>query len=1143
MADKIKMRRGELPDLPTLDDGEIGLAMDVGSLYIGNPDGDGNILVNPVKEHPDGYSLDGYLVPAVDNLHGLGTLSLRWKNITVGPGSVHLRSLAGEIGSTEHNWTISIGDGGNLNISSEGFNSISLIQGGGTAMPDGSAAAPTYSFASDTDTGIYLSGTNELSISTAGTKKVTVDASGNLDVSSGIKVGTTTSTSAGFIRWNGTNFEGRTSSAWIRLDVGGSDKQVQFNDNGNINGDSQLTWNNSTKAFTVGSSAKLLSPGGATNSFKAGASPSINTGATSSIAIGTSSVIGTDASYSIAIGTNLDIPGFTQYVTTMGYNSAVSNTGAHRSIAVGYNTWCGGADSVSIGSGTNITNGSHRSIAIGGSSVTVSAPDCIVMGDGSSVTTSSAYSSVAIGDAAQVSSTYSVAIGPNCRVLTSANAAVTLGYNAYVNQGSTGGVAIGTGSIAGFGSTGAVAVGNSATTGTSSSYAIAIGDTAFVDNSSNSSIALGHGASATNSLAVAVGGFSSVSGSRSIALGYTTSASGTGTICIGQFGVASNSGIGIGQNVNVSHSNSVAIGNGATTTAAAQCMIGSSGTPLNFVVPFGSVGIGTNNPLDSLHVFGGNIRISNSANPGIDFDATAGSDWNIGVFNNNNWRVRNSTLSFNPFVIQPAAAVYSLQIAAAGVGIGTGSPQSVLHVEGDGYFVDKIGIGTVPSHALHIEQANVSSATTLLVDNPDGSIGSAATVTLQTAGSQKGWLGGTQQDGIVLAAAESGIGKIKFWTYDSPDWSERMTISNAGDVGIGQEPIAGSKLSLPQEADDATPTLSFGDGDTGFYETLDDFLRIAIAGTAEWGISNTFGIYGLLSNAPAILNESSSATNPTLCPSAGDLDTGIGRSGTNALSLITGGVEAMRIDSSQNTTVNGIVLLEEQVSPPSSGTSGYGKIFTDASTGNIHEVNENGSERSLVGSTSTSHRHDATSGTSFGFEIYYFPTALGSYETVNSSNMVADTMIMQPFVSGEIVRQIDQIAIYTGSTTAGGLIVVGIYDTISETDIYPNNLVFQSGEFDVSSGTGWKTTSVSQRLEPGKVYWTCWHSNQSIVSCMVPLYYSCQAILGWSGGNANSGFRVNQTYSATLPSSFPGGTSTLIATSYVPTCLFRYAGY
>jgi len=47
--------------------------------------------------------------------------------------------------------------------------------------------------------------------------------------------------------------------------------------------------------------------------------------------------------------------------------------------------------------------------------------------------------------------------------------------------------------------------------------------------------------------------------------------------------------------------------------------------------------------------------------------------------------------------------------------------------------------------------------------------------------------------------------------------------------------------------------------------------------------------------APAIVDEAASATNPTLMPDKSDLDTGLGHAAADALSLVAGGVEGMRL--------------------------------------------------------------------------------------------------------------------------------------------------------------------------------------------------------------------------------------------------------
>ncbi len=101
----------------------------------------------------------------------------------------------------------------------------------------------------------------------------------------------------------------------------------------------------------------------------------------------------------------------------------------------------------------------------------------------------------------------------------------------------------------------------------------------------------------------------------------------------------------------------------------------------------------------------------------------------------------------------------------------------------------------------------------------------------------------------------------------------------------------GSHLLLPQNNDAAAPTLSFGDGDTGLFESADDSLVISIGGTARWQFSGD-NFIAIVGNGPRIVNEASTATNPTFLPALGDVSTGLGGV-TGALDLIIGGVSGM----------------------------------------------------------------------------------------------------------------------------------------------------------------------------------------------------------------------------------------------------------
>ncbi len=132
-------------------------------------------------------------------------------------------------------------------------------------------------------------------------------------------------------------------------------------------------------------------------------------------------------------------------------------------------------------------------------------------------------------------------------------------------------------------------------------------------------------------------------------------------------------------------------------------------------------------------------------------------------------------------------------------------------------------------------------------------------------------------------------------------WKDKNTLE--GDVNLtwdGTTLLLGAtrKLKLPQEDDATSPTISFGDGNTGFYESADNKIRVAIAGGQRYGFSTTG--FAELANANSFLlvSEISSSTNPVYA-FGGDLDTGMGRAAADILSLITGGVEAINVDASQ----------------------------------------------------------------------------------------------------------------------------------------------------------------------------------------------------------------------------------------------------
>lgn len=90
------------------------------------------------------------------------------------------------------------------------------------------------------------------------------------------------------------------------------------------------------------------------------------------------------------------------------------------------------------------------------------------------------------------------------------------------------------------------------------------------------------------------------------------------------------------------------------------------------------------------------------------------------------------------------------------------------------------------------------------------------------------------------------------------------------------------------------PGLAFGDGDTGFFEALDDNLRTIIAGVEQIAVTTT-NMTGVSTNNFAILHSSGLSSTTPDYSWIGDGDTGLGHAGLDMLGLIAGGVEGLRI--------------------------------------------------------------------------------------------------------------------------------------------------------------------------------------------------------------------------------------------------------
>jgi hypothetical protein len=100
---------------------------------------------------------------------------------------------------------------------------------------------------------------------------------------------------------------------------------------------------------------------------------------------------------------------------------------------------------------------------------------------------------------------------------------------------------------------------------------------------------------------------------------------------------------------------------------------------------------------------------------------------------------------------------------------------------------------------------------------------------------------------------------------------EMLRLVETGTASSEQIIISPSQIIGSQ----ATPALAFGDGDTGFYESVDDTLYVSVAGANRVRFVTT-GMRASTSDGFSLINTAATSTVPNLIPSANDGNTGIG---------------------------------------------------------------------------------------------------------------------------------------------------------------------------------------------------------------------------------------------------------------------------
>lgn len=219
----------------------------------------------------------------------------------------------------------------------------------------------------------------------------------------------------------------------------------------------------------------------------------------------------------------------------------------------------------------------------------------------------------------------------------------------------------------------------------------------------------------------------------------------------------------------------------------------------------------------------------------------------------------------------------------------------------------------------------------------------------------------------------------------------------------------------------ASPTLNFGDRDSGFFENSDDNIQVSLGGSVAFQFNSG---YFAANGGAGVLNEAVSATNPVLCASTADLDTGTGRAAANHYNIIAGGVNVVDVTAT-SMTVNGDVLVDYGVTA-GSFTIGANELNT------TEWANLDGIDQSVATTDAVTF---ATVDTGNGaYELFAMNQDVESTDAVTFSTVDTGNGAYELFAMNQDVESTDAVTFATVDTGNGAYELFAMNQDVENTD-------------------------------------------------------------------------------------------------------------
>lgn len=195
-----------------------------------------------------------------------------------------------------------------------------------------------------------------------------------LDVTGAIKIGTTSTTNPGTIRWDGNNFQGYNGSIWVNLDAaGGADADWTasgINQYSGVSGNVGVGTNSPSAKLEVAGTFESGSSNTASGANSVAIGNSNTASGIASFAGGTGSTASGDYSRASGISVTASVYGSTAFgdnANASGFNSTAigwgSTSSGHTSVALGAGNAAGGDFSAALGS--NLISPSAHEVVVG----------------------------------------------------------------------------------------------------------------------------------------------------------------------------------------------------------------------------------------------------------------------------------------------------------------------------------------------------------------------------------------------------------------------------------------------------------------------------------------------------------------------------------------------------------------------------------------------------------------------------------------------------------------------------------------------------------------------------------------------------------------------------------------------------------